>query len=154
MAACVIIGSDHGGFELKERVKTFLHANGYTVIDKGTYSREACDYPDCVFPVVECISRGECNQGIVICTSGIGVSICANKVRGIRAALCTSVEQAELSRMHNDANVLALSARFTPPDVAVMICERWLETAFEGGRHARRVQKISEYEQRERMRKP
>lgn len=142
----LIIGSDHGGFDLKEKVKKYLCGQGYDLTDVGTYSTDSVDYPEYARAVAEKVSHGDFDRGIVICTSGIGVSIVANKFKNIRAALCTSVEQARLSRLHNDANVLALSARFTPSDSVETICDRWLHTEFEGGRHERRVRKIAECE--------
>jgi RpiB/LacA/LacB family sugar-phosphate isomerase len=140
----VIIGADHGGFDLKEKVKAYLSEKGYRVTDVGTHSTDSVDYPDYAYAVAQKVSCGEFARGIVICTSGIGVSIVANKATNVRAALCTSVEQARLSRQHNDANVLALSARFTPADSIENICDAWFNTDFEGGRHERRVRKIAE----------
>jgi RpiB/LacA/LacB family sugar-phosphate isomerase len=142
----IVIGSDHGGFELKKKLVSFLTKKGYDVCDMGTCSMESCDYPDYAFKVAQAVAQGDYERGIVVCTSGIGVSICANKVKGIRAALCTSVEQAILSRQHNDSNVLALGSRVTPSDLALAICDVWLTTLFDGGRHERRIDKIKNYE--------
>ncbi|MBU1864315.1 MAG: ribose 5-phosphate isomerase B [Candidatus Omnitrophica bacterium] len=144
----IIIGSDHGGYALKTGVVKFLKKKGFDVTDIGTNSNESCDYPDYAFSAAEKISTGEFSRGILICTTGIGVSICANKLVGIRAALCTSVEQAELSRKHNDSNVLALAEKFTSLTRANKICNVWLRTEFEGGRHYRRVNKIATRERR------
>jgi len=144
----VAIGTDHAGFALKERLKRELETLGHEVIDVGTYAAEpAVDYPDYCFPVGEKVARGEVERGIVLGGSGIGESIAANKVAGIRAAVVTSAETARLSRLHNDANVLALGGRTNPDHDAVASWLRiWLETAFEGGRHEPRLRKIRDYE--------
>ena len=146
MDSKIIIGSDHGGFALKKKIITFLQNKGYEVFDVGTYSKEPCDYPDIACKVAENVSHGSYSRGIVICKTGIGVSICANKSKGVRAALCTSVEQAALSRKHNNSNILALGTKFTPLPIALKICETWLTTKFDGGRHERRINKISQFE--------
>ena len=148
MDSKIIIGSDHGGFTLKTKITNHLQANGYEVLDIGTFSEESCDYPDIAYTVSEKISSGEFNRGILICKTGIGVSICANKSKGVRAALCTSVNQAKMSRKHNDSNVLALSAQFCSKENSIQICDEWLNTNFEGGRHKKRINKISEFENR------
>lgn len=140
------ISSDHGGYALKEKVKEYLVSNGYTVSDEGPPSAQSCDYPDYAFIVARGVRDKKYERGIVICTSGIGVSICANKVKGVRAALCLYKEQAILSRQHNDANVLALSQKYIKEEEAIEIVNAWLSTGFEGGRHARRVNKIIENE--------
>jgi len=142
----IAIGSDHAGFELKEQVKVFLDTRGTRWEDLGTDSADSTDYPDYAFPVAEAVARGEFDFGILICGTGIGMSIVANKVRGIRAALCTSPEMAELSRRHNDANILTLGGRMLSPKEATEIVDTWLKTAFEGDRHARRLGKIQSYE--------
>jgi ribose 5-phosphate isomerase B len=142
----IIIGSDHGGYELKKKLKNYLKESGHTVTDVGTNTAESVDYPEYATSVAQKVAHSDSLVGIVICTSGIGVSIVANKVKGIRAALCTSVDQARLSRQHNDANILALSARFTPFELVKEICDVWLNTEFDGGRHKRRVDQISEIE--------
>lgn len=144
----VAIGTDHAGFALKERLKHELSVLGHEVIDVGTYAADPpVDYPDFCFPVGEKVARGEVERGIVLGGSGIGESIAANKVPGIRAAVVTSEETARLSRLHNDANVLALGGRTNPDHEAVAKWLRvWLETRFEGGRHEPRLQKIREYE--------
>ena len=142
----IAIGSDHAGFELKKRIKDFLDARGTRWEDLGTDSADSTDYPDYAFPVAEAVARGEFDRGILICGTGIGMSIVANKVRGIRAALCTSPAMAEFSRRHNDANILTLGGRILSPKEAMEIVETWLGTTFEGNRHARRVGKIRSYE--------
>jgi len=144
----IAVGCDHRGFPLKQFLAVLLQRRGYSIIDFGTNCEEACDYPDLAFQVAEAVQKRKCRQGIVVCGSGVGVSIAANKVRGVRASLCRSVSEAEFSRKHNDANVLALGADYTKAKLAQDICLRWLETDFEGGRHARRVQKIKNYEKK------
>ncbi|MBO6297443.1 MAG: ribose 5-phosphate isomerase B [Lachnospiraceae bacterium] len=140
----IAIGSDHGkGFELKEKMIAFLKEKGYEVEDKGTYTPESCDYPDFARPVAEDVAAGKADKGIVICTTGIGVSITANKVKGIRCALCFNEEMAELTRLHNDSNVLALGAAVVSEEMAKKIAMIWLTTEFSGEeRHARRIKKI------------
>jgi ribose 5-phosphate isomerase B len=142
----IAIGSDHAGYALKEAIKDDLIKKGYDVKDFGTYSPESVDYPDFGIKASEAVARGECEYGVVICGSGIGISIAANKVKGIRAALVCDIERASLARMHNNANVLALGARFTQIDVAKEIVDVFLSTPFEGQRHEKRVSKITEYE--------
>lgn len=142
----IAIGSDHAGYALKEAIKDDLIKKGYDVKDFGTYSPESVDYPDFGIKASEAVARGECDYGVVICGSGIGISIAANKVKGIRAALVCDIERASLARMHNNANVLALGARFTQIDVAKEIVDVFLSTPFEGQRHEKRVSKITEYE--------
>lgn len=144
----VAIGCDHRGIQFKKELISELKKHGYQVQDVGTDSEESCDYPDFAAKVGCLIQRGECDRGIVICHSGIGMSIAANKIKGVRASLCQTVEAAELARKHNDANVLALGSGFVTPDLAKQIMVTWLKTDFEGGRHEKRVQKISEYERR------
>jgi RpiB/LacA/LacB family sugar-phosphate isomerase len=144
----VAIGSDHAGYALKERLKRELEALGHEVQDLGTHAAEPpVDYPDFCFPVGERVARGQADRGIVLGGSGIGESIAANKVAGVRAALVHSDETARLTREHNDSNVLALGGRTSGPDDAARWLRIWLETPFEGGRHVRRLQKIQEYEQ-------
>jgi ribose 5-phosphate isomerase B len=139
----VAIGADHAGFQLKETVKKLLKRMNIETVDFGTHSTESVDYPDIGAKVAESVSQNNADRGILICTTGIGMSIVANKFQGVRAALCDSVETAKLSRMHNDANVLALSGRFTPADLAGDIVKTFLSTPFEKGeRHERRVNKI------------
>ena len=138
----VAIGADHAGFEYKEEIKKLLESRGHTVEDIGTYSLDSVDYPDFAHPVAEAVSSGQAAFGILICGSGNGVCIAANKHAGIRAALCWNEELAALARLHNNANVLCLPARFVSIDEARTMAEAFMNTAFEGGRHQRRVDKI------------
>ena len=145
----ISIASDHGGFDLKEVVIEHLKEQGHEVKDYGTYSKESCDYPDYAGPAAEAVANGEAEKGIVICTTGIGVSMTANKVAGIRCALCHDVTTARLTREHNDANVLAIGAGVVGENVALDIVDTFLATKFsEGERHARRVAKIAEYDKK------
>jgi ribose 5-phosphate isomerase B len=145
----IAIGSDHAGYPLKQRLVKLLEAQGHLVADKGTHSEESCDYPDFGDAVARAVAEGAAERGIVVCTTGIGMSITANKVHGIRAALAGSVDAARLTRLHNDANVLAIAAKYTEPAVAEALVETFLNTAFEGGRHGRRVDKMMAVEARE-----
>lgn len=138
----IALGSDHGGFDLKERVKAYLDREGIPYQDYGCHSKESCDYPVFGKAAAEAVASGECEKGIVICTTGIGISIAANKVAGIRCAHCTDPLSAEMTRRHNDANVLALGAGITGPNLAKRMVEVFLNTEFEGGRHARRVAQL------------
>ncbi len=140
------MGCDHGGFALKERLKAYLEGQGHQVLDCGTCSTESCDYPIFGRAAAEAVARGECERGIVICTTGIGISITANKVRGIRCALCSDPLSAEMTRRHNDANMLAMGAGMVGPNLAERIVDVFLSTPFEGGRHQRRVDLISDLE--------
>ena len=143
----ISMASDHGGFGLKETIKAALTKEGYEIRDFGCYSTESMDYPDTAFPAAEAVASGECERGIVICTTGIGMSICANKVKGIRCALCTDTESAQLTRLHNDSNILALGAKNVSEALGLEIAKIWLTTDFSGAeRHARRVAKITNYE--------
>ena len=142
----ISIACDHGGYELKKIVKEWLSNNNYEVIDFGTNSLDSCDYPDFGRPACEAVRDKAVDRGIVICTTGIGMSIVANKVKGVRCALVSNTEGASLTRRHNDSNVLALGAKFTTPSLAIDIVKIWLETPFEGGRHQRRVDKIMDIE--------
>ncbi|MCD7933706.1 MAG: ribose 5-phosphate isomerase B [Oscillospiraceae bacterium] len=146
----IAIGSDHGGFALKQAVMQHLSALGLEYKDYGTYTEESCDYPIYAEAVARAVTSGAVEKGILICGTGIGVSIAANKVQGIRAALCGDCYSAEYTRRHNDANVLALGARVTGAGLAEKIVDTFLQTGFEGGRHARRVALISDLEARER----
>ncbi len=139
----IAIGADHAGFEYKEKIAEWLNANGFTILDKGTYSSDSVDYPDFVHPVANSIESGEAQQGVIICGSGNGVAMTANKHKGIRAAIAWNEELSELARLHNDANVIAIPARFIDLDLAVNIVKAFLHTDFEGGRHERRVRKIA-----------
>lgn len=138
----VAVGSDHAGFEKKSAVVLWLKQKGYEVMDFGTHSAESVDYPDYARKVAMAVSQGECSQGILLCGSGIGVSIVANKVKGIRAALVFNPEVASLARRHNDANIMCLPARFMTETEIEQSLENWFTANFEGGRHLRRVEKI------------
>jgi ribose 5-phosphate isomerase B len=138
----IAIASDHAGFELKERLARRLRAMGFEVRDLGPVSGEPSDYPDYGRPVAKLVGSGLVRRGLLLCGTGLGMSYVANRVRGVRAAVAWSVEVAELSRRHNDANILVLPARFLSGDDAERILDVWLNTAFEGGRHERRVTKI------------
>ena len=140
----IALASDHAGYKLKEAIKEYL--TEHELIDFGTHSTESMDYPDTGFKVAEAVAKGECEKGILICGSGLGMCIVANKVKGIRAALCNSVELARLSRQHNDANILVLQGRFISHNLAKKIIKAWFSTEFDGGRHQRRIDKISRYE--------
>ena len=142
----IVIGSDHGGFHLKEILKQHLAERGIEVTDAGTYTEESCDYPDIAVKVCREITEGKAGKGILVCGTGIGMSMAANKVKGIRAALCGDVFSATMSREHNDANVICLGERVLGPGLAVSILDAWLDTEFAGGRHGRRVNKIMDIE--------
>jgi len=148
----VAIGADHGGYELKEQLKAHLRDWGYMVLDLGTDSAAAVDYPDLAEAVANAVARGDAWRGVVMDSAGIGSSIAANKVSGVRAALCYDRATARNSREHNDANLLSLGARMIPAEVAREILAIWLETPFAGGRHQRRVEKIRAIEERHRKR--
>ncbi|MDD5927245.1 MAG: ribose 5-phosphate isomerase B [Firmicutes bacterium] len=138
----IAIASDHGGFALKEKIKEHLLKRGFSVEDLGTYSEESVDYPVYGKACGEAVASGKANLGVVICGTGIGISIAANKIKGIRCGLCTSVEMAHLTKQHNNANILALGGRTTDVDLAVKIVDEWLDTEYEGGRHQRRVEML------------
>ncbi|MBQ9832159.1 MAG: ribose 5-phosphate isomerase B [Clostridia bacterium] len=143
----IAIASDHGGFEYKEQLIPFLLGLGYEVTDMGCYSSDSIDYSDYAFPLAQAVAEGKVEKGIVICGTGIGVSICANKVKGVRCALCTDPLMAKLTREHNDSNVLALGGRIIGIELAKEIASVWLSTPFSNdARHIRRIDKISEYE--------
>ncbi len=142
----IAIGSDHAGFRYKEMLRAFLAERGHEVRDFGAYSAESSDYPVFIRPVAEAVARGEYERGIVLGGSGQGEQIAANKVDGVRAALCNDLYTARLSRLHNDANVLAMGGRIVAPTLAREILRVWLETEFEGGRHARRLRQIEDIE--------
>jgi ribose 5-phosphate isomerase B len=142
----IAIGSDHGGFALKERIVKFLKGKKYKMMDFGTDSLESCDYPLIAYDVARAVAAKKADRGILICKTGIGNSIAANKVKGIRAALCYNIKAAELSRRHNDSNVLVLGALFTDAKNTEKIIRVWLKTKFEGGRHQRRVKQIERIE--------
>ena len=138
----IAIGGDHAGFDLKTIVKEYLIDSGYEVKDFGPPTNESSDYPDYAHPLSDAVENGQYNFGILICGSGIGVSMTANKHKGIRAALCYTEELAKLTRAHNNANILCLGGRYIEPDLAVSIVKTFLETGFDGGRHQRRIDKI------------
>ena len=142
------IGSDHGGFELKQAVMKHLEERGIEYRDYGTDTPESCDYPDYGAAVGRAVASGECERGIVICGTGIGISMAANKIDGVRCALCGDCFSAEMARAHNDANVLALGARTLGEGLALKIVDTFLDGEFQGGRHARRVAKIMALEDR------
>lgn len=139
----IALGSDHAGYRLKETVKELLTSRGHEVVDCGTFSEEAVDYPLFIRPAAEAVARGECDRGVVFGGSGNGEAMAANKVHGIRCALCWNEETARLSRQHNDANVLSLGQRVIAEDLALKIVQIWLETSFEGGRHLRRIEQLN-----------
>ena len=139
----ISLGTDHAGFKYKEKVKQLLDELGHEVKDFGTFNEEAVDYPLFIRPAAEAVARGECERGIVFGGSGNGEAMAANKVRGVRCALCWNEETARLSRQHNDANVLSIGQRVIPEDLVPKIVRVWLETAFEGGRHQRRVEQLN-----------
>lgn len=143
----VVVGSDHGGLALKEEVKLHLAELGHQVTDVGTHTDESTDYPDFGRLVAEMVAGDEAERGIVVCGTGIGISITANKVKGIRAALCTNAYMARMARLHNDANVLALGGRVLGVDLALDIVDAFLTHPFEGGRHQRRLDKIAALEE-------
>ncbi len=140
----IALGTDHAGYEYKERIKKHLVAQGHEVKDFGTFSAEACDYPDFIYPAALAVGRGDCDRAVVLGGSGNGETIVANKVRGVRCAVCWSEELARLSRAHNDANAISIGARMVSIDLALKMIDIWLQAPFDGGRHARRVQRISE----------
>ena len=142
----IAIASDHGGYDLKEDLRAWLTEQGHEVEDFGCHSRESCDYADFAEPAARAVADGKCERGIVICTTGIGISITANKVKGIRCALCSEPVSASLTRHHNDANMLAMGAGMVGPMMAREIVTAFLTNDFDGGRHQRRVDKITAVE--------
>ena len=140
------IGCDHGGFNLKPVIIKYLEEHKIQYKDFGTFDSASCDYPDYALKVAEAVASGECDRGILICGTGIGVSIAANKVKGIRAALCGDVFSAKATRAHNNANILTIGERVTGPGLALEIVDAFLNTGFDGGRHPVRVNKITEIE--------
>lgn len=144
----IALGSDHGGFGLKKEITKYLEEKGIEYKDYGTFTEESCDYPVYGELVGKAVASGECERGIIICGTGIGISIAANKVKGVRAALCGDCYSAEFTRRHNNANVLALGARVIGPGHALKIVDIFLNTEFEGGRHAKRIAIFSEIEER------
>ena len=142
----IAIGCDHGGLELKNAIKEHLEARGIKVVDFGIYEQKSVDYPEIALKVCNAITSGESKLGILVCGTGIGMSLAANKVKGIRAAMCTDVYSAKMTKQHNNSNVLCLGGRVTGRELAFMICDTWLSEEFMGGRHQARIDKISELE--------
>lgn len=142
----IILGSDHAGYKIKEHIKNYLTGLGHEVEDAGSYDESPIDYPDPAQTVGEAVSAGRQARGILVCGTGIGMSIAANKVHGVRAALVSDVTSAGLARAHNDANVLCLAGWFTGAKLSEMIVDAWLETEYEGGKHAPRLEKIAQIE--------
>ena len=140
----IALGSDHAAYELKEAIKAKMESEGHTIIDVGTYSPESTDYAKYGHAGGKAVASGEAERGIAVCGSGIGISISCNKVPGIRAALCTTTEMGELSRRHNNANVLCMGARIISQELAFDIIDTWMTTDFEGGRHLRRINEIED----------
>ena len=140
----IAIGSDHAGFTYKEKIKEFLGALGHEVTNFGTYSEEPVDYPLFIRPVADCVARGEADRGVVLGGSGNGEAMAANRIKGVRCALCWNLTSARLARQHNDANIISLGQRMISEEEALEIVRVWLETDFEGGRHVRRIQMLDE----------
>lgn len=143
----IALGADHGGLDLKNHLVDYLKNSGHDVIDFGTYTKDSCDYPDYAYPAAYSVSTGEADYAIVICTTGVGVSIVANKVKGIRCSLVTNVEDAVLTKEHNDSNCLALGSKNISFSLAEDIVDAWLNAEFAGGRHINRVNKIKVVEE-------
>lgn len=145
----ISLGCDHGGLELKNEIKAHLEARGFECRDFGTYTKDSCDYPDYARPAAEAVASGECERGILVCTTGIGVSITANKVNGVRCALLHDKMSARLTREHNDTNMMALGAGVVGPLLALEIVDTWLDTPFSGvERHQRRIDKVMAIEKK------
>jgi len=142
----IAIGSDHAAYEFKEHIKSYLSDKGIEVEDFGTHSTDRVDYCDFGFKVAEAISEGKFEKGILVCGTGVGISISANKIKGIRAVVCSEPYSARLSREHNDTNILAMGSRVVGASLAEMIIDEWLAGEFEGGRHLNRINKIADYE--------
>lgn len=145
----IAIGCDHGGITLKDSIVNYLEERGVQIEDFGTFGADSVDYPDFAYKVARSVADGKADKGILMCGTGIGISIAANKVNGIRCALCHNTETARLTAMHNDSNILAMGGRVIDADMAVNIVKAWLDTPFEGGRHINRINKISEIEKKE-----
>ena len=143
----IAMGSDHGGYLLKEHIKKYLADKGHEIVDVGCNSLDSCDYPQFGGAAARAVADGSCERGIVICTSGIGISISANKIKGIRCALCSEPLSAEMTRRHNNANMLAMGAGMIGPNMAERLVDTFLTTEFEGGRHQRRVDGIAALEE-------
>jgi len=145
----IAVGADHAGYTLKERLLEKLKAEGHEVADYGTHSTESTDYPDYAAAVGRAVAKNEAEMGLLVCSSGVGMSIAANKIHGVRAALGTNTDEVSYTRRHNDANVLAIGAMYTDEATATQLLDTFLTTGFEGGRHARRIGKINQLEQEE-----
>ena len=143
----ISMGCDHGGLQLKNAIKEHLLAQGHEVVDFGTNSTDSCDYPDFAIPAARAVASGECERGILVCTTGIGISITANKVKGIRCALLSDTVSAALCRNHNDTNMMALGQGIVGEKLALQIVDTWLHAEFEGGRHQRRIDKMMAVEE-------
>ena len=142
----IALACDHAALQLKEEIKKHLEQKGLQYKDFGTFTSDSCDYPDFAYPAAKSVADGECDRGILVCGTGIGMSICANKVKGVRCALCGDCFSAEATRRHNDANILAMGARVIGVGLALKIVDAFLDTPFEGGRHQRRIDKITQIE--------
>lgn len=140
----ISIACDHGGLDLKTQLAEYIKNLGHEVVDYGTGSKDTCDYPDFAKPAALAVANGECERGVVVCTTGIGVSMVANKVKGVRCALCMNADMAKMTRLHNNANMIALGQKYVDFAMAKQIVDNFLNTEFEGGRHAVRVNKIEE----------
>ena len=138
----ISIASDHGGLELKNKIAGYLVSLGHNVVDFGTYTTDSCDYPDFAHQAAEAVASGKCECGVVVCTTGIGVSMVANRHKGVRCALCSNTDQAKFTRLHNNANMIAFGQKYTTFDMAKLMLDVFLDTPFEGGRHQKRVEKI------------
>lgn len=147
----IAVGSDHRGYAAKERIKTFLESCGHQVTDFGCEGNESCDYPDAAIPAAQSVADGESDRGVLCCGTGIGMSIAANKVSGVRASLCHDDVTAEVARRHNDANILCLPADMISDSLIERVVEVWLNTPFDGGRHERRINKITSFENNGRL---
>ncbi|MBI2688761.1 MAG: ribose 5-phosphate isomerase B [Acidobacteria bacterium] len=145
----IAVGADHAGYALKERLLGKLKAEGHEVVDFGTHSTESTDYPDFAAAVGRAVGKKEAEAGLLVCSSGVGMSIAANKIHGVRAALGTNTDEVGYTRRHNDANILALGAKYTDEATAGALLDTFLTTPFEGGRHTRRIEKINKLEQEE-----
>lgn len=145
----IAVGADHAGYALKERLLEKLKAEGHDVVDYGTHSTESTDYPDFAAAVGRAVVKQEAEKGLLVCASGVGMSIAANKIHGVRAALGTNIDEVSYTRRHNDINVLAIGAKYTDEPTAAAMLDTFLTTGFEGGRHSRRIEKINKLEQEE-----
>ena len=143
----IALASDHAGYELKSAIREYLDERGLAYTDYGTFTGDRCDYPDFGLKAAQAVATGECERGILLCGTGVGIGIAANKVRGVRCVSCSEPYSAVLSRKHNNTNMLSLGARVVGTGLAILITEQWLDTSFEGGRHQDRIELIAQYEQ-------